>query len=164
MDTWHTLKSLDGASGNPMYSGYLDIIQRQGLAGAWHGIGAGVIGLMIYRTVSFMLYPFIFKNVTFVHPSAKDTPMLTFAKQFLLGATVAVIAGWVTLPFDTIRRVQMLSGDSMVAAVSTIVERRGWLGLWDGAVANTGRVLFGTAIALACNCGAVFIRSLVITK
>ena len=147
-----------------MYSGYLDIIQRQGLVGAWQGIGAGVIGLMIYRTVSFMLYPFIFKNVTFVHPSAKDTPMLTFAKQFLLGATVAVIAGWVTLPFDTIRRVQMLSGDSMVAAVSTIVERRGWLGLWDGAVANTGRVLFGTAIALACNRGAVFIRSLVITK
>ena len=64
---------------------------------------------------------------------------------FIVGYALTVSAGILAYPIDTIRRRQMLTGESIVKAIQNQTSKHGWLSLWDGASTNVWRGMVGAA-------------------
>ncbi len=96
-------------------------------------------GIVLYRGAYFGLYDTLRPCIN------KESQMQAFA----LGYAVTVFSGLISYPLDTVRRRQLLTGETAMEAFNSIVEERGFTGLWDGAVFNICRGMIGAATLVA---------------
>ena len=102
---------------------------------SYRGFGLSCLGVFLYRAFYFGLY---------------DTgrPMLgeeaSMVKMFIFGYCTTLTAGMMTYPIDTICKRQLLTDETAWEAGSILVEKHGWMSLWDGAGVNICRGMIGT--------------------
>jgi len=142
LDTARTLMALD-LDGNK-YKNVLDclrkIIHERGIGGLYAGFMQSILGILLYRALYFGLYD-----------SAKAFGGLfqnSFIFSFFLGWIVTTLAGLLSYPIDTIRRVQMLHSFTASEAQQFIINKRGIMGFFAGAGSNVWRSIVGAAVLM----------------
>ena len=64
------------------------------------GYGVSVVGIVAYRGPYFG----IFDSLKAINPYKNDNGPVGFASKFAIAQTTAIIAGFISYPFDTVRR------------------------------------------------------------
>merc|ERR1712072_525567 len=94
-----------GGSGKRDFNGLGDCIMKtakgpKGFLGLYNGFGVSVVGIIPYRGVYFGLYD----SLSAKNPYKNETgPIRTFSK-FAVAQFTAIMAGYASYPFDTVRR------------------------------------------------------------
>ena len=113
--------------------------QRWSLGPLHSGLPIACCGIFLYRALYFVLYDSS-RGMLGEKPS--------LLSQFLLGYGVTVGAGLLSYPLDTIRRRQLLTDEDAMQAAKNLVDKYGWMSLWDGASCNIVRGMMGTAVLM----------------
>jgi len=155
LDYARTLLAADPGSGRGQFDGLVDCIQKtvasSGIAGLYGGIGVSIAGIIPYRGVYFGL----FDTLSSLVPS-RDGSGASLALLFFCAQTSAITAGYISYPFDTVRRrLQMQSGrpkhdrpyGGAAECLYQIVREEGAMALFKGAGANAIRTV-GAALVL----------------
>merc|ERR1712129_250505 len=69
--------------------------------------------------------------------------------SLMLGWSLPLLTGLLTYPFAMIRSRQTVTKESIKQAYDGQVKERGIIALWDGALLNIGRGLFGALMSIA---------------
>eukprot|EP00580_Thalassiosira_gravida_P014311 CAMPEP_0201682184 /NCGR_PEP_ID=MMETSP0494-20130426/51479_1 /ASSEMBLY_ACC=CAM_ASM_000839 /TAXON_ID=420259 /ORGANISM="Thalassiosira gravida, Strain GMp14c1" /LENGTH=335 /DNA_ID=CAMNT_0048165941 /DNA_START=603 /DNA_END=1609 /DNA_ORIENTATION=+ len=156
-DYARTRLASDVGVGKRQFEGLADCLKKtvasSGVGGLYNGIGVSVVGIIPYRGVYFGL----FDTLSGLNPYQKDTNNFTRAgSKFACAQTSAILAGYASYPFDTVRRrLQMQSEkpESEWAYKGTadcfgkIMKDEGTSALFKGAGANALRTV-GAAMVL----------------
>lgn len=155
LDYARTRLASDVGSGKRTFNGLFDCVKKtaagpKGVMGLYQGFGVSVAGIIPYRGVQFGLND----TIKGLNPYDKEVSFIGIASKWA-GAQVSVImSGFVTYPFDTVRRrLQMEADKAMedrlykgpVDCLNKIMKNEGTSALFKGAGAN---VLRGTGAAL----------------
>jgi solute carrier family 25 (adenine nucleotide translocator) protein 4/5/6/31 len=104
LDYARTRLASDVGSGNPQFNGLVDCLQKtisgNGFFSMYNGFGVSVVGIVAYRGPYFG----IFDTLKEINPFKKDKGIIGFASKFAIAQTTAIIAGFISYPFDTVRR------------------------------------------------------------
>merc|ERR1719473_1621364 len=104
LDYARTRLASDVGSGNPQFSGLVDCLMKTaaggGIMSMYNGFGVSVVGIIAYRGPYFGL----FDTMKEMNPFKKDRGVLGLASKFAIAQSVAIIAGFISYPFDTVRR------------------------------------------------------------
>jgi len=123
-----------------------------GVMGLYNGFGVSVIGIIPYRGAYFG----IFDSMKAMNPYKNDMGMMGIVSSFACAQTAAIMAGYASYPFDTVRRrLQMQSEKPAEEWVykgtsdcfSKIMKEEGVSALFKGAGANALRTV-GSAMVL----------------
>jgi len=121
------------------------IFKSDGLVGLYRGFGVSVQGIIIYRAAYFGF----FDTAKGMLPDPKNTPFLI---SWAIAQTVTTVAGFISYPFDTVRRRMMMQSgraDKMykntIDCWGKIYKSEGGNAFFKGAFSN---VLRGTGGAL----------------
>merc|ERR1712086_276720 len=94
----------DVGSGNPQFNGLVDCLSKTMASGGffsmYNGFGVSVVGIVAYRGPYFG----IFDTLKEMNPFKKDKGMVGLFSKFCIAQTTAIIAGFISYPFDTVRR------------------------------------------------------------
>jgi len=124
-----------------------DMVKKEGFLSLYSGFGISVLGIFVHRVIFFSIFgslkPF-FRNIL---------------SDFWLGQVVTILASLISYPFDTVRRAQMLGGGSVTHVVKMIYENNGFYGFFQGASANTLRIIFYALVAFGFDATEKFILS-----
>jgi len=156
LDYARTRLASDVGSGK-QFSGLLDCLKKtvasSGVGGLYNGIGVSVVGIIPYRGVYFGL----FDTLSGLNPYQKDkSNILRAGSKFGCAQFSAILAGYASYPFDTVRRrLQMQSEKPQEEWVykgtadcfAKIVKDEGTTALFKGAGANALRTV-GAAMVL----------------
>merc|ERR1712232_708031 len=71
-----------------------------GVLSMYNGFGVSVVGIVAYRGPYFG----VFDTLKEKNPWKKDKGVMTWASKFAIAQTTAIIAGFISYPFDTVRR------------------------------------------------------------
>jgi solute carrier family 25 (adenine nucleotide translocator) protein 4/5/6/31 len=130
---------------------YVETFKEGGFRSLYKGFGISVAGIIPYRAVYFGGYDTL--KAMFLN---KDS---SFFIKWFVSQTNTIAAQFITYPIDTVRRVQMLSGqknkDGTVNPVfrnafhcfQVLLKTRGIQGIYKGALANTYRAT-GAALCM----------------
>jgi len=157
LDYARTRLASDVGVGKRQFEGLIDCLKKtvasSGVGGLYNGIGVSVVGIIPYRGVYFGL----FDTLSGLNPYEKDTNNITRAgSKFACAQTSAILAGYASYPFDTVRRrLQMQSEKpesewvykSTADCFGKIVKDEGTTALFKGAGANALRTV-GAAMVL----------------
>ncbi|KAL1507026.1 hypothetical protein AB1Y20_007888 [Prymnesium parvum] len=104
LDYARTRLASDVGSGNPQFNGLVDCLTKTikggGFFSMYNGFGVSVVGIVAYRGPYFGL----FDTMKEMNPWKKDRGVLGLVSKFCIAQTVAIIAGFISYPFDTVRR------------------------------------------------------------
>jgi len=104
LDYARTRLASDVGSGNPQFNGLMDCLTKTakngGVLSMYGGFGVSVVGIVAYRGPYFGL----FDTMKEMNPYKKDKGPIGLASKFAIAQTVAIIAGFISYPFDTVRR------------------------------------------------------------
>jgi len=104
LDYARTRLASDVGSGNPQFEGLVDCLMKTikggGFFSMYNGFGVSVVGIIAYRGPYFG----IFDTLKEINPFKKDKGIIGFASKFAIAQTTAIIAGFISYPFDTVRR------------------------------------------------------------
>eukprot|EP00290_Baffinella_frigidus_P013219 CAMPEP_0180146156 /NCGR_PEP_ID=MMETSP0986-20121125/18259_1 /TAXON_ID=697907 /ORGANISM="non described non described, Strain CCMP2293" /LENGTH=415 /DNA_ID=CAMNT_0022090993 /DNA_START=17 /DNA_END=1264 /DNA_ORIENTATION=+ len=140
-----------GKGKDRQFTGMFDCISKiyksDGLAGLYQGFAASIAGIIVYRAAFFGGYDTL-KSVALTAGFGA-----TVWQAFLVAEVSTAISGFISYPFDTVRRRLMMKsgGGSTVVYAGTwdcatkIVKTEGVAGLFNGALSNTFR---GTGAAM----------------
>ncbi len=143
---------INPATGRYYFDGALDALQKtvavNGITGLFRGLPVTVVGVVLYRSLYFGLYDSLFRRW------APKKPRSTLLMSFLLTSSVGVMAGFLTIPLDTIRRRMILDLAAPLSAqyrgawdcTVQIVSREGWSALFHGAAVHVLRSFFGSCL------------------
>jgi len=155
LDYARTRLASDVGSGKKTFNGLLDCLVKtakgpKGVMSLYNGFGVSVAGIIPYRGVQFGLND----TIKGLNPWDKETTIRGIASKWA-GAQVSVImSGFVTYPFDTVRRRLQMESEipvekrlyrGSVHCAKKIVADEGMRAMFKGAGAN---VLRGTGAAL----------------
>jgi solute carrier family 25 (adenine nucleotide translocator) protein 4/5/6/31 len=155
LDYARTRLASDVGSGKKTFDGLFDCIKKtaqgpKGVLSLYNGFGVSVAGIIPYRGVQFGLND----TIKGLNPWDKEVSFKGIASKWA-GAQVSVIAsGFVTYPFDTVRRRLQMESEKKVEdrlykgaghCLQKIIKDEGTAALFKGAGAN---VLRGTGAAL----------------
>jgi solute carrier family 25 (adenine nucleotide translocator) protein 4/5/6/31 len=157
LDYARTRLASDVGGGKQQFNGLIDCLTKtvksSGIGGLYNGVGVSVVGIIPYRGVYFGL----FDTLSGYNPYQKSENTLhRAASKFGCAQFSAIMAGYASYPFDTIRRrLQMQSekpkADWVYAGTadcfSKIVKDEGAAALFKGAGANALRTV-GAAMVL----------------
>jgi solute carrier family 25 (adenine nucleotide translocator) protein 4/5/6/31 len=123
-----------------------------GPRGLYNGFGVSVIGIIPYRGVYFGMYD----SLSGLNPLRDHPGALALGVKFAIAQTTAITAGYVSYPFDTVRRRLQMQSEKPKAewlyngtldCLRKIVKEEGATALFKGAGANVIRTL-GSALVL----------------
>jgi solute carrier family 25 (adenine nucleotide translocator) protein 4/5/6/31 len=157
LDYARTRLASDVGVGKQQFSGLIDCLTKtvksSGVGGLYNGIGVSIVGIIPYRGVYFGL----FDTLSGYNPYQKsENNLFRAASKFGCAQTSAIMAGYASYPFDTVRRrLQMQSEkpkDKWVYSgtadcFSKIIKNEGAISLFKGAGANALRTV-GAAMVL----------------
>jgi len=157
LDYARTRLASDVGTGKQQFSGLADCLKKtvasSGVGGLYNGIGVSVVGIIPYRGVYFGL----FDTLSGLNPYQKDqSNVLRAGSKFACAQTSAILAGYASYPFDTVRRrLQMQSEKPQEEWVykgtadcfAKIMKDEGTTALFKGAGANALRTV-GAAMVL----------------
>ena len=157
LDYARTRLASDVGSGARTFNGLGDCLVKtargpSGVMGLYNGFGVSVMGIIPYRGVYFG----VFDTLAAMNPYKKDKGMIGLASKFGIAQFTAILAGYASYPFDTIRRrLQMQSEKPQAEWVykgaadcfTKILKEEGTTALFKGAGANALRTV-GSALVL----------------
>jgi solute carrier family 25 (adenine nucleotide translocator) protein 4/5/6/31 len=157
LDYARTRLASDVGAGKQQFNGLVDCltktIKSSGIGGLYNGVGVSVVGIIPYRGTYFGL----FDTLSGYNPYQKsENGIFRAASKFLCAQASAIAAGYVSYPFDTVRRrLQMQSEKPQEEWVykgtadcfKKIVAEEGTTALFKGAGANALRTV-GAAMVL----------------
>jgi len=123
-----------------------------GIMGLYNGFGVSVAGIIPYRGVYFGL----FDTLAGVNPFRNDKGIVGLASKFGIAQFTAIVAGYASYPFDTIRRRLQMQSEKpkdqwlykgTVDCFYKIMREEGTSALFKGAGANALRTV-GSAMVL----------------
>jgi len=155
LDYARTRLASDVGSGTPQFNGLVDCIQKTMAAGGFFsmyaGFGVSVVGIVAYRGPYFG----VFDTLKELNPWKKDKGAVGLLSKFAIAQTTAIIAGFISYPFDTVRRrlqmqaekpkEQWLYNGTLDCAVK-IVKDEGMGAMFKGFAANVLRTLGGALV------------------
>merc|ERR1712151_121138 len=104
LDYARTRLASDVGSGNPQFTGLVDCLMKTaaggGIMSMYNGFGVLVVGIVAYRGPYFGVYD----TLKDLNPFKKDTGIVGLFSKFCIAQTTAIIAGFISYPFDTVRR------------------------------------------------------------
>jgi len=104
LDYARTRLASDVGSGNPQFNGLVDCLAKTikggGFMSMYNGFGVSVVGIVAYRGPYFG----IFDTLKEKNPFKKDKGVVGLLSKFVIAQTTAIIAGFISYPFDTVRR------------------------------------------------------------
>merc|ERR1712196_477840 len=157
LDYARTRLASDVGSGKKSFNGLGDCLVKtargpSGVMGLYNGFGVSVMGIIPYRGVYFG----VFDTLADMNPYKKDRGPIGLVSKFGIAQFTAILAGYASYPFDTIRRrLQMQSEKPQsewvykgtVDCFNKIVSQEGPSALFKGAGANALRTV-GAALVL----------------
>jgi solute carrier family 25 (adenine nucleotide translocator) protein 4/5/6/31 len=155
LDYARTRLASDVGSGNPQFNGLLDCLSKTASSGGfftlYSGFGVSVVGIVAYRGPYFG----IFDTLKEKNPWKKDKGVIGLVSKFAIAQTTAIIAGFISYPFDTVRRrlqmqaekpkEQWLYNGTLDCAVK-IARDEGMGAMFKGFGANVLRTLGGALV------------------
>merc|ERR1712087_949221 len=155
LDYARTRLASDVGSGNPQFTGLVDCLMKTAASGGflnmYNGFGVSVVGIVAYRGPYFG----IFDTLKEKNPWKEDKGMVGLLSKFAIAQTTAIIAGFISYPFDTVRRrlqmqsekpkEQWLYKGTMDCAVK-ICKDEGIAAMFKGFGANVLRTLGGALV------------------
>ncbi|CAM6084929.1 unnamed protein product [Calypogeia fissa] len=140
-------KSSSKGGGQRQFNGLLDVYRKtlatDGITGLYRGFNVSLAGIVVYRGLYFGMYD-SFKELLLTGKLENN-----FFASFMLGWGVTTLAGFLSYPFDTVRRrMMMTSGEatkykSSMQAFREIVAKEGFKSLFKGYGANLLRSVAG---------------------
>ena len=155
LDYARTRLASDVGSGNPQFSGLGDCLAKTmkqgGFFSMYAGFGVSVVGIVAYRGPYFG----VFDTLKEINPWKKDKGIVGLFSKFCIAQATAIIAGFISYPFDTVRRrlqmqaekpkEQWLYSGTVDCAVK-IVKDEGMGAMFKGFGANVLRTLGGALV------------------
>jgi solute carrier family 25 (adenine nucleotide translocator) protein 4/5/6/31 len=123
-----------------------------GVMSLYNGFGVSVVGIIPYRGVYFG----VFDTLKAWNPYAKQNNLIGFASKFAVAQTAAIAAGFVSYPFDTVRRRLQMQAEKppeqwvyrgTLHCAQKILADEGMNGMFKGVMANVLRTV-GAALVL----------------
>jgi len=157
LDYARTRLASDVGGGKQQFNGLLDCLKKTvangGVKSVYNGIGVSIMGIIPYRGAYFGL----FDTLTGYNPYQKSEDALSRAgSTFACAQTSAIMAGYASYPFDTVRRRLQMQSEKPESewvykgtadCFSKIVKDEGTSSLFKGAGANALRTV-GAAMVL----------------
>jgi len=155
LDYARTRLASDVGTGTKEFKGLLDCLTKtakRGPLALYNGFGVSVIGIIPYRGVYFGMYDSLREK----NPWKKDKGLLGLASKFSIAQFTAIVAGYASYPFDTVRRrLQMQSNKpkeewlykGTLDCFVKVSQKEGILAFFKGAGANALRTV-GSALVL----------------
>merc|ERR1712070_784362 len=155
LDYARTRLASDVGSGNPQFSGLFDCLSKTisggGFFSMYNGFGVSVVGIVAYRGPYFGVYDTLKEK----NPFKKDKGIIGLFSKFCIAQATAIIAGFISYPFDTVRRrlqmqaekpkEQWLYAGTVDCAVK-IIKDEGINAMFKGFAANVLRTLGGALV------------------
>merc|ERR1712224_515962 len=155
LDYARTRLASDVGSGKKTFSGLGDCLVKtakgpKGVAGLYNGFGISVAGIIPYRGTQFGLND----TIKGLNPYDKETTFIGIASKWVGAQFSVIMSGFVTYPFDTVRRRLQMESElpvekrmykGAVHCANKILKDEGFKAMFKGAGAN---VLRGTGAAL----------------
>lgn len=155
LDYARTRLASDVGSGTPQFNGLADCLmktmQSGGFFSMYAGFGVSVVGIVAYRGPYFG----VFDTLKELNPWKKDKGIIGLTSKFAIAQTTAIIAGFISYPFDTVRRrlqmqaekpkEQWLYNGTLDCAVK-IIKDEGVGAMFKGFAANVLRTLGGALV------------------
>jgi len=155
LDYARTRLASDVGSGNPQFNGLVDCLKKtikgNGFFSMYNGFGVSVVGIVAYRGPYFGIYDTLKEK----NPFKKDKGIVGLLSKFAIAQTTAIIAGFISYPFDTVRRrlqmqaekpkEQWLYSGTLDCAVK-IAKDEGMGAMFKGFGANVLRTLGGALV------------------
>jgi len=155
LDYARTRLASDVGSGNPQFNGLVDCLSKtikgNGFFSMYNGFGVSVLGIVAYRGPYFGL----FDTMKEMNPYKKEKGPVALLSKFAIAQTVAIVAGFISYPFDTVRRrLQMQSEkpksewlySGTVDCAVKIAKDEGVGAIFKGFSANVLRTLGGALV------------------
>ena len=155
LDYARTRLASDVGSGNPQFTGLIDCLTKSaaqgGVASIYNGFSVSVVGIIAYRGPYFG----IFDTLKEKNPWKKDTGLVGLGSKFVIAQTTAIIAGFISYPFDTVRRRLQMQSDKpkeqwlytgTVDCAVKIIKDEGINAMFKGFAANVLRTLGGALV------------------
>jgi solute carrier family 25 (adenine nucleotide translocator) protein 4/5/6/31 len=123
-----------------------------GVMSLYNGFGVSVVGIIPYRGVYFGMFDTLKES----NPYQKENSARGFASKFAVAQITAITAGFISYPFDTVRRRLQMQSEKPVAewkykgsidCCKVILQEEGMNGLFKGVSANVLRTV-GAALVL----------------
>lgn len=157
LDYARTRLASDVGSGKKSFNGLADCLSKTakgpaGVMGLYNGFGVSVIGIIPYRGVYFGVND----TLADMNPYKKNRDLIGLASKFGIAQFTAILAGYASYPFDTVRRrLQMQSEKPQsewiykgtMDCFGKVVADEGITALFKGAGANALRTV-GSALVL----------------
>jgi len=157
LDYARTRLASDVGTGKRDFKGLGDCLVKtargeQGIMGLYNGFGVSVLGIIPYRGVYFGLYDSLREK----NPYKRDVGVLGFVSKFAVAQFTAIMAGYASYPFDTVRRRLQMQSEKpkdqwvykgTVDCLGQVVRQEGTAALFKGAGANALRTV-GSALVL----------------
>jgi len=157
LDYARTRLAADVGVGKRDFNGLADCLRKtasgpKGFLGLYNGFGVSVIGIIPYRGVYFGL----FDSLREKNPYRHDRGVSGIASSFAIAQFTAIMAGYASYPFDTVRRRLQMQSEKpkeqwvykgTVDCFSKVVKDEGTTALFKGAGANALRTV-GSALVL----------------
>merc|ERR1711865_1088892 len=155
LDYARTRLASDVGSGTPQFSGLFDCLTKTmsqgGFFSMYNGFGVSVVGIVAYRGPYFG----VFDTLKALNPWKSDRGPVGLFSKFCIAQFTAIIAGFISYPFDTVRRrlqmqaekpkEQWLYSGTMDCAVK-IVKDEGVGAIFKGFAANVLRTIGGALV------------------
>lgn len=155
LDYARTRLASDVGSGKRAFNGLGDCLMKtakgpKGILSLYNGFGISVAGIIPYRGVQFGLND----TLKGLNPYDKDVSMIGVASKWACAQFSVIMSGFVTYPFDTVRRRLQMESEKKVEeriykgaahCCGKIIKEEGSSALFKGAGAN---ILRGTGAAL----------------
>jgi len=157
LDYARTRLASDVGTGKRDFKGLGDCLKKtasgpKGVLGLYNGFGVSVVGIIPYRGVYFGLYDSLREK----NPWKKDLGLVGIASKFAVAQTTAIVAGYASYPFDTVRRRLQMQSEKpkenwvykgTMDCFTKVTKEEGMSALFKGAGANALRTV-GSALVL----------------
>jgi solute carrier family 25 (adenine nucleotide translocator) protein 4/5/6/31 len=157
LDYARTRLASDVGTGKRDFKGLGDCLVKtargqQGFMGLYNGFGVSVAGIIPYRGVYFGLYDSLREK----NPYKSEGGVIGFVSKFAVAQFTAIMAGYASYPFDTVRRRLQMQSEKpkeewiykgTADCTSQIIRNEGIQAMFKGAGANALRTV-GSALVL----------------
>jgi solute carrier family 25 (adenine nucleotide translocator) protein 4/5/6/31 len=157
LDYARTRLASDVGATQKSFNGLWDCLKKtasgpSGPIALYNGFGVSVAGIIPYRGVYFGLYD----SLAGINPFQRDSGLVGLASKFAIAQATAIVAGYASYPFDTIRRRLQMQSEKPKAewlykgttdCLLKIIKDEGTGALFKGAGANALRTV-GSALVL----------------
>jgi solute carrier family 25 (mitochondrial adenine nucleotide translocator), member 4/5/6/31 len=157
LDYARTRLASDVGSGKRDFNGLWDCLKKtssgtKGPLALYNGFGVSVIGIIPYRGVYFGM----FDTLTALNPYKDGNSLISICARFACAQTTAIVAGYASYPFDTVRRRLQMQSEKpkeqwtykgTADCFSKVLAKEGATAFFKGAGANALRTV-GSALVL----------------